>query len=588
LAGPISEEILAEILSRANIVDVIAEHLAIRKVGNGYQGLCPFHTDSKPSFYVNEARQFFHCFGCGAGGNAFHFLMRFRQMTFPEAVHSLAERHGVQLPQRALSPEERRRRAQHERLLEFNDLAASYYRQVLTGPQGIAARRYLRERGISSETQETFSLGFAPQGWKALVDYLGKQSVNLPLAERAGLIIAGKDGGYYDRFRGRIIFPIYDESGRAVGFGGRTLGEDLPKYLNTPDSPLFAKRKNLYGLHMARKAIREADSTVVVEGYTDLLTLHQFGVRNAVATLGTALTPEHLLIMKRYSPNVVHVFDADEAGDRATLRALDLCLKTGIWGRVFRLPPPHDPDSYVREVGGNAFQTELKKAIPLMDFFIHRVMGQEDILQLEGKTRALKQLLPKLRKLPDRVSQDHYVSIVAQRLHLQEKRIHELLRGDVKAAQEHLQERTLDDPSRAEKLLLQAILKQPSLARCLQGDVLEEFQDPRTKAIGAQLARWADEGVDWEAPSFEASIQDLELGQSLAQLSAHLQEVEDPDKICEDCLKHIKRKGLDRKIHALEEEIALARDRCDDETTRKLENQKVDLVMEKARLRMSA
>ena len=250
MAGPIPEEIIADILSRASIVEVIGEHLQLRKIGNGYQGLCPFHTDSKPSFYVNEARQFFHCFGCGAGGNVFHFLMRSRGMTFPEAVRSVADRVGVRIPERELSPGERQKRDERSILLELNELAASFFRQTLRGPAGGEARGYLQRRGLTREIEESFGLGFAPVGWRGLVDHLRGGSASLSQAESAGLIIRGKDGGYYDRFRGRLVFPIHDETGRVIGFGARTLGEDLPKYINSPESPVFSKGKNLYGLHM--------------------------------------------------------------------------------------------------------------------------------------------------------------------------------------------------------------------------------------------------------------------------------------------------------------------------------------------------
>jgi DNA primase len=588
LAGPISEEILAEILSRANIVEVIDEHLTLRKVGSGYQGLCPFHSDSKPSFHVNEARQFFHCFGCGAGGNAFHFLMRFHHMTFPEAVQTLATRYGVQLPQRSPSPEERRRKAQRDALQEINDLAVTFFRKVLLGSKGMQAIGYLDRRGISPETQEAFSLGLSPSGWRALVNFLSEKSVSLSIAERAGLIISGKDGGYYDRFRGRLMFPIHDERGRVVGFGGRAMGEEPPKYLNSPDSPVFEKRKNLYGLYIARGPIREADTALVVEGYTDLLALHQYGIRNAVATLGTALTEEHLLMLKRFTPKVIHVFDADEAGDRATMRALDLCLKVRIRGRVLRLPARHDPDSYVRKVGAAAFRAEVENAISLTDYLINRVSEREDISQLEGKTKALEQLIPYIRRLPDRVSIDHYASVVSERLRIAEARIHEMIKEGAEAVHSRIEKQSPNDPYRAERLLLQAVLKEPSLAGCLQSDVLEEFQDPKAKALGAHMARWVDEGIDRDRHSLKASIQDLDLAQALSQLFMNLEAVEQPDRICEDCIKHIRRKGLERKIHALEEEIVQARNRRDDDRIRILEDRKVDLILQKARLKLSA
>ncbi len=332
MSGAIPEETIAEILRRADIAEVIGEHVALRKVGTGYQGLCPFHPDSKPSFHVNGVRQFFHCFGCGAGGNVFHFLMRLHHLTFPEAVRKIAARYGLALPEGESSPEEKRRKDQRDSLLEANDLAAKFFRRFLLGPEGEQARLYLDTRRISRETQEAFGIGLAPQGWRGLVDHLRRSAFPLSAAEDAGLVIRRKEGGHYDRFRGRLIFPIHDEGGRVIGFGGRALTDETPKYINSPDSAVFSKGKNLYGLNLARGAIRDLDSVVVVEGYTDLLALYQAGIRNVVATLGTALTSDHLHTLKRYTDSVIHVFDGDEAGERATVRALTCASSWGSGG----------------------------------------------------------------------------------------------------------------------------------------------------------------------------------------------------------------------------------------------------------------
>jgi DNA primase len=588
LPGPIPEEILSEILSRASIVDVIGEHLPLRKVGNGFQGVCPFHADSKPSFHVNETRQFFHCFGCGAGGNVYHFLMRMHHMTFPEAVRHLAGRYGVELPERPQSPEEKRRRAEREGLFEVNELGAAFFRSSLNGSQGEAARRYLEGRGISPETTEMFDLGYAPPGWHGLVDHLKRASVDLRSAERAGLIIPRKSKGYYDRFRDRLIFPIHDEAGRNVGFGGRTLGEDLPKYINSPDSPLFAKKRNLYGLHRARHAIRAADTAVVVEGYTDLLALHQYGVGFAVATLGTALTLDHLRTLKRHTSNIVHVFDADEAGERATLRAVDLCLDGGVWARVLRLPPGHDPDTYVREKGGEAFQDELRRAVPLLEFWIQRLTERHDIDALEGKIRVLDEMVPRLRRLGNKVAVDHYAAMTAERLGIAESRIHEMLDRGAKARRQRPIELEAEDEHRTEKLLLEAVLKEPALGRCLREEILEEFQSRSLRELGAMLAAWCERG-EADLRKLETMAQAPELAKVLADMLAHLDEVQvDPDKICEDCLKHLKGKGLERRIRLLDQEISQARHQSDEARLRALEEQKIDLVQQKARLRMSS
>jgi len=588
LSGPIPEEILTEILSRANIVDIVGEHLPLRKVGSGYQGICPFHADSKPSFHVNEAKQFFYCFGCGAGGNAFHFLMRIKHLSFPEAVRELASRYGVSLPEKPLSPQERRRRRHRERLLQINNHALQFFLDSLAGPQGEEARRYLERRGISQEVQEAFSLGFAPEGWQSLVDYLKGNSLSLEDAEEAGLIVRRRGGGFYDRFRGRLIFPIRDEGGRVIGFGGRTLGNGSPKYLNSPETPLFSKRRNLYGLHLARSAIREADAVVVVEGYTDLLALHQFGVPNSVATLGTALTPEHVGVLKRLTENLVFLFDADEAGKRATVRALDLCTSMGVWGKVVALPEGHDPDTFVREVGGEALRRAVQGAVPLFEHWMEGILSGVDKDRAEDKVRAMEMILPYIRRLRNPVAQDHYIARLSESLHIKEGRIREMLRSA--APVEDLRSRDAEvpsDPHRAERLLLQAVFLQPELAARLESHVVEEFRDPSLRELAVLIRQWRESGQD-SIEALESRVQDPDSAQRLAGLLAGLEAVSDPHRVFEDCLRHIRRRGLDRRIRHVDREILEAKVQKDETRLRELQQQKAHLVLQKARLRMSA
>jgi len=589
LPGGIPEETIAELLRRADIVEVIGEHVALRKVGAGYQGLCPFHPDSKPSFHVNAARQFFHCFGCGAGGNVFHFLMQLHHMTFPEAVRHMAARYGLKIPEREPSPEEKRRREQRDVLLEANELAAAFFRRILLGPDGERARRYLQARGISEQTQEVFGLGLAPPGWKGLVDHLRRRGFSPSVAEHAGLIIQKEGGGHYDRFRGRLIFPIHDEGGRVIGFGGRTLSDETPKYINSPDSAIFSKGKNLYGLHLARGAVRELESVVVVEGYTDLLALYEAGVRNVVATLGTALTLDHLHKLKRYTNSVIHVFDSDEAGERATMRALDLCLELGIWGRVLRLPPSHDPDSYVRQVGGEVFRKELGSAIPLMDYWIQRVLPRGDLSNPEEKIRCLEQVVPRLRKLANPVALDHYVAIIAERLRVREGRVRELLKGgDLRVSRTALEEAPCEDPVRTERLLLKAVLSRPALSRLLPEDALEGISDPHLRALATLTIKWAEEGGGQDLRDLAARVHEPPLARTLTGLLAGLDEVgDDPQRLCEQCLKDFRRRRIEHQIQQLRTAIVRAEKENDAETSRVLAAKVQELILQRQRLRGS-
>lgn len=591
--GPIPEEIIAEVLSRCSIVDVLGEHLQLRKTGNGYQALCPFHADSKPSFYVNESKGFFHCFGCGAGGNVFHFLMRARGMGFPEAVRFVAARVGVEIPDRALSQEERALRRERALLLEVNRAAADFFRSHLLGNKGAEARAYLKGRGISTQTQEIFGLGLAPSGWRGLLDHLKTKGEHfLSKAQTLGLLIRGKDGSLYDRFRGRIVFPIQEEDSSVVGFGARALGPEEPKYLNSPESPLFSKGRCLYGLHMARPIIRERDETVLVEGYMDLLALYQAGIRNAVATLGTSLTRQHLMRLKRYSSNLICVFDGDEAGSRATMRAVDLCLDLGVWGKVLRLPPEHDPDSFLKEKGEVELLKSLERAIPLMDFLVEKT--QERFAQggIEGKRKALQELLPKLRRLQDPILRDHYVALVAGRLGVSEARLEQLLR-EGKDEPLHLKvdmASSAGKPPASEKLLIQCLLSDPSLARGLDQGILKEMQDEQLRELA---------GLIWERVKREGALNDVselfsclesnKAGELLAELMSALNEVGDnPHRVCSDCMKDLKRRSLDRQIKHLAEMISQARECSDIHRLNELEMQRASLVLEKKRLGLSA
>lgn len=591
--GPIPQEIIAEVLSRCSIVEVLGEHLQLRKAGSGYQALCPFHADSKPSFYINDSKGFFHCFGCGAGGNVFHFLMRVKGMGFPEAVRFVAARVGVEVPQRALSQEERALRQERALLLEVNRVAADFFRSQLLGQQGAEARAYLKGRGISPQTQEAFGLGLAPKGWRGLRDHLkAKGGHFLSKAQALGLLVKGREGSLYDRFRGRIVFPIQEEDGSVVGFGARALGAEEPKYLNSPESPVFSKGRCLYGLHMARPMIRQRDEVVLVEGYMDLLALYQAGIRNAVATLGTSLTRQHLVRLKRYSSNLLCVFDGDEAGARATMRAVDLCLDLGVWGKVLRLPSEHDPDSFLREKGDAGFLKSLEGAVPLMDFLVEKTQERFSDKGIEGKRKALQELLPRLRRLGDPILRDHYVAFVAGRLGISEARLEQLLREE-KQEPSRLGMEMANSPAKpaaSEKFLIQCLLLDPSLARGLDRGILKEMQDGQLRELGELIwERLEREDAVENLSELFSCLESTESAELLAELMSALEEVgDDPQRVCQDCLKDLRRRSLDRQIKDLARMISQARERSDTRRLSELEMQKASLVLEKKRLGFSA
>jgi DNA primase len=369
MAGKIPDDTLQAIRERVSIVEVISGYVTLKKTGRNHVGLCPFHAEKTPSFTVSEERGLFHCFGCGAGGTVFTFLMRADRIEFPEAVTVLARRAGVTLP----TSSERGDGEQRREMMELNDAAQRVFREAIQSSVGRPARDYLEQRGLSAGAIDRYGLGFCPATGGGLTRALGAKRLLNPRVIELGLIGRRSDGSVYDRFWRRVTFPIRDGSGRILGFGGRTLGSDRPKYLNSPESALFHKGQVLYGLFEARQAIREAERIVVVEGYLDALALVEAGIGHVVASLGTALTAAQLQLARRFAPEVVAFFDGDPAGQEAAARAFRVCAETGVWGLGAFLPVGFDPDTFVRTHGRAATLQLLGQAVPLADFFIQRL-----------------------------------------------------------------------------------------------------------------------------------------------------------------------------------------------------------------------
>lgn len=400
MAGRIPPPFIDELLSRVDIVDVIDARVALKKAGREYKACCPFHNEKTPSFTVSREKQFYHCFGCGAHGSAIGFLMEYEHMGFVEAVEELAGQLGLAVPREGgeAAPRDDGRQA----LYGVLERASEYYRrQLQQHPQAARARDYLKARGVSDEIAADFELGYAPPGWDSLAPALG--GPREPLLA-AGLLIAKDGGGHYDRFRDRIMFPIRDQRGRAIAFGGRVMGAaDGPKYLNSPETAVFHKGKELYGLYQARKAVRQLERLLVVEGYMDVVSLAQFGVRNVVATLGTATTHEHLEQLFRIVPEVVFCFDGDRAGRQAAWRAAENALPGLHEGRQIRfmfLPEGEDPDSLVRREGEAGFADRLAKASPFSEFFFEALARTVDLGSIDGRARLVELARPLLKQLP--------------------------------------------------------------------------------------------------------------------------------------------------------------------------------------------
>lgn len=406
----IPREKIDDVRERTNLVDIVKRHVELKRAGTGsWKGLCPFHAEKTPSFQVHEQRQFFYCFGCGEKGDVYTFLTKIEQRSFMEVLRDLAQESGVELPEKAMSPAERKAMAdsesERERMLRVMELAVAFYEAQLETPAADPAREYLRKRGISEPVAKRFRIGFAPAGWDALCKYLASKQVAPALAERLGLVGIG-DRGPYDFFRDRVMLPVLDRQKRTIGFSSRLLDPEAKerKYVNSPDSPLFHKKQNLYGLHAGLDAVRKSGVAVVVEGNFDVLSLHETGIEEAVAPMGTALTPEHVSLLGRVAHRVVVVFDGDEAGTRAARKSLPVFLEAGVDGRLARMPAGLDPDDFVREHGAAVFRELVDNARPMVEQFIDD-LARETEPSVPGRVRALETaaaVLAKVRNLTER------------------------------------------------------------------------------------------------------------------------------------------------------------------------------------------
>jgi DNA primase len=429
--GLIPDDIIDLVRERTDIADVVSGYVTLSRAGQNLKGLCPFHSEKTPSFNVSPSRQIFHCFGCGVGGNVITFLMKIEGKEFPEAVRELARRAGIAVPQ--ASPGTRGPEgAVRDRMERINAAAADYFhRTLLDEATGREARACLAGRGITRETIEAFRLGVSLPAWDGLMTCLLREGFKPAELGQAGLAVpretagrrAPEAAGYYDRFRGRLMFPIMDLRGRVMGFGGRVMGEGMPKYLNSSESPLFQKGRSLYALDRARESASRLGTLVVVEGYFDAITLHQAGVTHVAATLGTALTPDHLKLLRRFVGRVVLLFDPDAAGVRAALRTLDLFVGSGLGVQVVTLPDGLDPDDFVRAHGAEAFQRLQETAPSLLDFAVEHALGGAASGSIEDRIRGVDEVLRIIQRASDRLEKEECLRRVAERLGVSQQRL---------------------------------------------------------------------------------------------------------------------------------------------------------------------
>jgi len=418
----IPESKIDEIRNSANILDVISGYVQMRKRGKNYIGLCPFHQEKTPSFTVSEEKQIYHCFGCHAGGNVFKFLMEYKNISFVESVQEVAEFIGIkiELEERTFSEDD----SEQERLYEINVIAAKFFsNNLLNSDEGERARNYFKNRNIKPQTQKIFGLGFAESVWESLLFYLKDNKVDLSRAKNLGLIDTRDDGKYYDKYRGRIMFPVFSPNGRVIAFGGRILndGEKAAKYINSPESLIYSKRKSLYGLFHSKDEIRKLDRVVMVEGYMDLISLYQHGIKNVVASSGTSLTEEQIQLLSRFTKNIIIIYDADIAGQKASLRSIELLLKQDFDVRLVSLPENEDPDSFINNFGTDEFRTKINGAKNFLEYQTDQFAKQGLFEDPTEQTKAIRELVKSAALVSDELKRNLIIKSISKKFNLREK-----------------------------------------------------------------------------------------------------------------------------------------------------------------------
>lgn len=561
----IPQEILDQIQDRCDIVELINSYIPLKRTGRNFKALCPFHHEKTPSFVVSPDKQIYHCFGCGAGGGVFNFLMKYERMEFMEAVKTLAQKCGVELPRRELgSPE---KRSDTSKIYSANELAAHFYHQSLVKAEhGRGARNYLKRRAVKDEIVGSLKLGYAPQSWDGLLSHARTKGAHHGILKKAGLVLAGKEGRYYDRFRNRLIFPIFNIKGSVVGFGGRVLDESQPKYINSPETEVYSKGRHLYGLNFAVEYLKDKDSCVIVEGYLDFLTPYQSGIRNIVASLGTALTPEQIRLLKRYTKNVTMIFDADQAGESAALRGLDLLVEEGLNVQIVSLPEGYDPDNFVREKGAGGLLEKIHQARNLFDYKLGLLLIKYDTATLEDKAKIAAEMLPTIARVPNAVLKSEYIKKLAESLKLKEDALWTELKKVRKNYTGYVPTfagigRRGPAARSAERLLLGLLLEDGQLMAQAKVRLKAcEIKDGSIRKAVETIFQFWDKGKSIHPDRLISKLQDESVELVISEICAQesLKELANKEKCLMDCIKRIKQQNLQDKLKLLQSEIKSA------------------------------
>jgi len=551
-----SDDVVREIKDQADIVSVVGRYLDLKRRGRNYIALCPFHNEKTPSFTVSPEKELFHCFGCGKGGDVLAFVMEMEGMDFPDALKMLAREGGVEIPERSRP---KQRDSRYRELYELNSVAMDFYHgNLLSGDGGSAALSYLEKRGISSDTVEEYRLGYAPEGWDSLVKHAKEKGLSNDLLIKCGLAVEGK-GGVYDYFRQRIIFPIKDNRGRLAGFAGREFGGAPPKYLNSPDTPIFNKRKILYGYHDARPRIRTTGEVLIVEGYTDLIALLQEGEENVVAPMGTALTDDQAALLSRVAKSVILVYDRDEAGLKATFRAGDIFLKSGMSVKVVQLPEGEDPDSFVLKKGIESFRKRVSAATDIFDLK-NNILEKRGLMEtVDGRRKAADYMLGTIGIVKDDLIRDMYLGKASEALGIDRSTLENILQEASTSPAAVKKQR--GGRRRTELQMLEGVVERYLIQLMISGSEVvsriidslsaEDFSDPRYRRAFEELALLYESSGLTKPDTVMGEISE-ELHPLISELYLSTDELTDPDKILQDCLRRLEARRVKREMEDIE------------------------------------
>jgi len=580
------DNFIEDLKRQADIVRVVQDYVPLKKAGTNWRAPCPFHKETKPSFNVNPAKEMFFCFGCHKGGTVFNFIMEMERVTFPEAIKIVAEKAGVPLPRMIENDRFEARQRDSDQVIELNQWALAWWQDQLQSKAATSVRYYLKERGITEETSKTFCLGFAPDSWEALSTHLRQKGATQEQLEKSGLVVKKDEGGSYDRFRGRVIFPVFDVQGKPIAFGGRTLDPDGdPKYLNSPETPAYTKGRNLYGLNLTRDEIRRQGFAILVEGYLDLIVPYQHGVRNIVASLGTALTPEQVKLIVRFADKVLVNYDGDRAGVAAAKRAIETILAENIEVKVLVLPDNTDPDDFIRKHGVDEYNRRRTEAQPHIQFVIDQAVRDRNLNTPTDKAAAVEETLPFIRALPRGIQKREYFDIAMDGLRVQRDQRRELwqqVRGAStdRAAVQKVFVRT-ERPTVAEEKLLGLLVANDELRNIILPRL--EPSDYDGLATAAIFRALKDLGTEKKEITYEALSEATADNGVAAEILPRIlisEPAESFDESLTDansCLDALRLMKLDREIDELTTQIAEADRAADTELRDRLVMKKLGL-----------